>query len=239
MKLLRYGPAGIERPGLLDAAGRIRDLSAHVHDIAGTALLPASLQRLAAVDQARLPLVDAGERLGPCVAKVGKLVVVEGRPVGQHALYLLAPSALSGARDAVMLPPGLGIRCAVRLGVVIGQRARGVAAAETLRHVAGYCLLADIQPVDAKAAARRHLDTFAPLGPWLVTHGEAGTFEVATAVSYVSECMSLEPGDVLSLPVPGAALPRALPPGERLRLSIDGLGEQLLHVVARPGHHPL
>lgn len=242
MKLLRYGPAGLERPGLLDAQGRIRDLSAHVHDVAGTMLLPPNLRRLAAVDHARLPLVEEGVRLGPCVGKVGKVVVVDA----PGSLHLLAPSALSGPEDAVLLGSDMAVRCTLRLGVVIGQRGRRIAPPVAAAHVAGYCLLTQVEGGDAM---QRHLDTFAPLGPWLLTtdaddltscFGDEVRQVVAEAVAFASECMSLLPGDVLSVPWPGATQPRPLGPGETRCLAIDGLGEQHLRpVVLQPEQDPV
>ncbi|VTU29869.1 Ureidoglycolate lyase [Variovorax sp. PBS-H4] len=226
MKLLRHGPAGLERPGLLDLQGRVRDLSAHVHDLGGTALLPSSLRRLGAIDHARLPVVEAGVRLGPCVDRAGKVVVVEG-----NALHLLAPTALSGARDDVVLPEGMAVRCALRLGVVIGQPGRRLAVRQALAHVAGYCVLGEIRP---EQASRQHGDTFAPLGPWLVVEPavEADRDAVARAVAFASECMTLLPGDVLSLPPPRAHAAHPLAIGESRRIGIEGLGEQHFRAVA-------
>lgn len=229
MRLLRYGPVGLERPGLLDTGGRIRDLSAHVHDVAGSTLLPECLQRLCAIDWARLPLVEEGARLGPCVGKVGKLVVLEERAHAQHSLHLVATSALSGAQDPVLIPAGLTISCAPRLGVVIGRAARDIPVARALEHVAGYCILAGVLPQDGR---RQHLDTFAPLGPWLVTTDESGPFEVAAAVSVVSGCMSLQPGDILSLAVPGSGDAQPCGLGEAKSLTIAGLGAQLFRTAA-------
>ncbi len=224
MKLLRYGPAGLERPGLLDAGGRIRDLSAHVHDIAGTMLRPASLHLLAALDVNRLPLVQDGVRLGPCVGKVGKLVRAGA------SLSLLAPSAIQGARDMVSIPGGLRLVGEPRLAIVIGQRASRVSAAQALTHVAGYCLVADIGPEGAEGhSPLRHHDGFAPLGPWLVTPDELPGLDTASVIDALvaaGACMSLQQGDIVTTPLRGAATATALRAGSAWQGSLPGLGEQ-------------
>jgi 2-keto-4-pentenoate hydratase/2-oxohepta-3-ene-1,7-dioic acid hydratase in catechol pathway len=234
VRLLRYGLAGLERPGLLDAQGRIRDLSAHVHDIGGTMLRPSSLQLLAALDVERLPLVPAGARLGPCVGKVSKLV--RSGP----ALSLLAPSAIQGARDTLSIPAGLPLAGQLRLGVVIGQRAHRLTASEALAHVAGFCLVADIGPPDADGhSPERHHDGFAPLGPWLVTAGEASPPERAVVIDALvaaSACMSLLQGDVLTVALRNAPAAAPLRPGDTWQASLPGLGEQLLRCEA--AEHP-
>jgi 2,4-diketo-3-deoxy-L-fuconate hydrolase len=190
MKLLRYGPPGRERPAVLDADGRIRDLSDFADDIAGDALLPESLDRLRSVDLGRLPLVDGHPRLGPCVGRVGKFVCI-GLNYADHAtesgatipsepiVFMKATSAICGPNDDVHIPRGSEkTDWEVELGVVIGRRAKYVSEADALSHVAGYCVVNDLserafqlegtgQWVKGKSA-----DTFGPIGPWLVTADE-------------------------------------------------------------------
>ena len=190
MKLLRYGPKGKEKPGMLDASGRIRDLSAVVSDIGGDALLPASLDRLRRLNPNDLPLVAATERLGPCVTGVGKFVCV-GLNYSDHAaesnmqvpaepiIFMKATSSITGPNDDVVIPRGsVKTDWEVELGVVIGAPAKYVTEAEALAHVAGYCLVNDLserafqlegtgQWVKGKSA-----DTLGPIGPWLVTTDE-------------------------------------------------------------------
>jgi 2-keto-4-pentenoate hydratase/2-oxohepta-3-ene-1,7-dioic acid hydratase in catechol pathway len=190
MKLLRYGPVGQERPGMLDAGGRVRDLSGVVADVAGEALAPASLDRLRALDPASLPLVDGQPRLGPCVGRVGKFLCI-GLNYADHAkesgaavpkepiVFSKATSAIIGPDDDVVIPRGSEkTDWEVELGVVIGSPAKYVAEADALTHVAGYCVVNDLserafqlegtgQWVKGKSA-----DTFGPIGPWLVTADE-------------------------------------------------------------------
>jgi 2-keto-4-pentenoate hydratase/2-oxohepta-3-ene-1,7-dioic acid hydratase in catechol pathway len=190
MKLLRYGPLGQERPAALDAQGRVRDLSAHVSDIAGEALSGASLARLAAIDLVTLPLVEGAPRLGACVGRVGKLVCV-GLNYSDHAaeagmavptepvLFFKATSAIVGPNDDVEIPPGAQkVDWEVELGVVIGKAARYVSKAHALDHVAGYCVVNDIseRAYQLERGGQwdkgKGCDTFGPLGPWLVTRDE-------------------------------------------------------------------
>ncbi|MGQ9366766.1 fumarylacetoacetate hydrolase family protein [Azospirillum sp. ST 5-10] len=190
MKLLRYGPAGLERPGLLDAEGTIRDLSGVVSDLGPAALSDAALARLRGLDTARLPAVPGDVRLGPPVAGVSKVVCV-GLNYATHAaeagmaapaepvLFMKATTAIGGPTDPVVLPRGAAKGdWEVELGVVIGSTARNVDTAAALDHVAGYCIVNDVserawqlegtgQWVKGKSA-----DSFCPLGPWLVTRDE-------------------------------------------------------------------
>jgi 2-keto-4-pentenoate hydratase/2-oxohepta-3-ene-1,7-dioic acid hydratase in catechol pathway len=195
MKLLRYGPPGQERPGLLDAAGDVRDLSAAVPDLAGDALRPASIARLRQIDPATLPRVAGHPRLGPCVGRVGKFICV-GLNYSDHAaesnmtvpvepiLFMKATSAIIGPNDEVAIPRGSKkTDWEVELGVVIGEPAKYVTEADALSHVAGYCVVNDLsertfqlegtgQWVKGKSA-----DTFGPIGPWLVTPDEIGDWQ--------------------------------------------------------------
>lgn len=190
MKLLRYGPAGEEKPGLLDADGVIRDLSGVVPDIARNTLLPDSLDRLRRIDPKSLPAVAGTPRIGPCVGHVGKFICV-GLNYSDHAaesgmavpaepiIFMKATSCISGPNDDIVLPRGSQkTDWEVELGVVIGKPAKYVEEKDALSHVAGYCVINDLserayqlegtgQWVKGKSA-----DTFGPIGPWLVTADE-------------------------------------------------------------------
>lgn len=189
MKLLRYGPPGRERPGVLDTGGRVRDLGDHVHDIAGAVLTPEGLERLRHIDLASLPLVKP-QRLGPCIGKVGKFLCVGlnfadhaaetgATPPAEPILFMKATSALAGPDDPVTIPRGsTKTDWEVELGVVIGRGGRDIDVAAARGHVAGYCVVNDLserafqlegtgQWVKGKSA-----DGFGPIGPWLVTADE-------------------------------------------------------------------
>jgi 2-keto-4-pentenoate hydratase/2-oxohepta-3-ene-1,7-dioic acid hydratase in catechol pathway len=194
MKLLRYGEPGKEKPGILDGRGGIRDLSAHVPDIAGEALLPESLDRLRRVDVNALPAVSGTPRIGPCVAGVGKFLCV-GLNYSDHAaesgmkvpaepiIFMKATSSIVGPNDEIEIPKGSAkTDWEVELGVVIGSTARYVDEAEAMAHVAGFCVVHDVserafqlegtgQWVKGKSA-----DTFGPIGPWLVTTDEVANY---------------------------------------------------------------
>lgn len=189
MKLLRYGPSGREKPGLLDRQGIIRDLSSHIGDLDGDALGPASLARLAALDPASLPAVEA-QRIGACVAKVSKYVCV-GLNYSDHAaesnqpipsepiLFQKAVSCIVGPNDDVMLPKdSVKMDWEVELGIVIGRTARHVSESEALDYVAGYCVCNDVSEREFQIERQgqwtkgKSADTFGPIGPWLVTTDE-------------------------------------------------------------------
>ncbi|QKV19453.1 fumarylacetoacetate hydrolase family protein [Oricola thermophila] len=190
MKLLRYGAPGHEKPGLLDSDGRIRDLSAHLHDIDGAALHPDSLARLADIDPATLPEVDAGTRLGPCVGNIGKMMCIglnysdhaaeSNLPIPDHPiLFMKANSAIVGPNDDVELPrDSKATDWEVELGVVIGTRAKYVTRDNALDHVAGYCIVNDVSERDFQTKLTgqwtkgKSCDTFGPTGPWVVTKDE-------------------------------------------------------------------
>ena len=279
MKLVRYGRPGMERPGIVDRDGRVRSLAGHVADVAGAWLLPRSLERLRSIDIQTLPVVDADARLGPCVGAVGKVVCV-GLNYSDHAaeaglampdepvLFMKATSAISGPNDPVVLPVGsTKADWEVELAVVIGAPAKNVAAQGAERHVAGYCVVNDVSErafqleTSGQWVKGKSADTFAPMGPWLVTPDEVpdpgqlnmwldvdgvrrqtGTtatmiFDVPYVVAYVSRFMSLQPGDVISTGTPpgvgmGFDPPVWLAPGNVMRLGIDGLGIQEQVVVA-------
>mgnify|MGYP005842858821 CR=1 FL=1 len=190
MKLLRWGPSGEERPGILDGEGRIRDLSGVVRDIDGKAISPEGLAKIRAVDPSTLPLVEGDPRIGPCVAGVGKFMCI-GLNYSDHAaetgakvppepvLFLKATSAISGPYDDVRIPRGSKkTDWEVELGVVIGKAGRYIPEAQAMDHVAGYCIVNDVSERDWQTnrsgtwTKGKSSDTFGPLGPWLVTKDE-------------------------------------------------------------------
>ena len=190
MKLLRYGPHGAEKPGLLDQDGRIRDLSGVVDDIAGATLTPEGLQRLRALDPAALPPVEGAPRIGPCVGRVGKFVCI-GLNYSDHAAETGAQvpaepvvfnkwtSAICGPDDDVQIPRGSAkTDWEVELGVVIGRGGRYIDESEALDHVAGYCVVNDVSERAFQLEGTgtwdkgKGCDTFGPVGPWLVTADE-------------------------------------------------------------------
>lgn len=192
MKLLRYGPRGQERPAMLDEDGGLRDLSAHVGDIAGDALSPEGLAALAALDPASLPLVGETPRIGQCVGAVGKFLCIGlnyadharetgAEPPAEPVLFAKAVSAICGPDDDIEIPRGSDqTDWEVELGVVIGTRAKYVTEADALGHVAGYCLVNDVserrfqfEHCGQWTKGKSH-DTFGPIGPWLVTPDEIG-----------------------------------------------------------------
>ncbi|MCQ4280453.1 fumarylacetoacetate hydrolase family protein [Pseudomonas stutzeri] len=279
MKLLRYGAVGQEKPGLLGADGVIRDLSAVVSDITGEVLSAERLAQLAALDEGALPCVEAEVRIGSPVANIGKIVCVglnyadhakeSGLPVpSEPVLFMKATSAISGPNDTVIIPRGSEkTDWEVELGIVIGRKAQYVERDEALDYVAGYCIVNDVseRAFQTERGGQwdkgKGCDTFAPIGPWLVTADEVGDlrnldlrlevsgelrqqgntrtmiFGVDEIVSYISQFMTLHPGDVISTGTPpgvGAGMnpPIFLKPGDRMTLSISGLGEQRQDVRA-------
>ncbi|MBU2958073.1 fumarylacetoacetate hydrolase family protein [Paracoccus sp. 1_MG-2023] len=190
MKLLRHGPKGQERPGLLDGEGVIRDLSAHVDDIAGDVLTPEGLARIAALDTSALPQVDPGTRLGPCVGRVGKFIGI-GLNYADHAaeagmdlpsepiVFSKFTSSISGPNDDVEIPPGSQkTDWEVELGFVIGRGGRDIPEDRAMSHVAGYCIVNDVSEREWQAERGgswdkgKGFDSFGPIGPWLVTTDE-------------------------------------------------------------------
>ena len=190
MKLLRYGPIGHEKPGMLDADGAIRDLSGVVGDIAGDALTPEGIATLAAIDPATLPLVDGTPRYGACVGAVGKFICI-GLNYSDHAaesgmdvpkepvIFNKWTSAICGPDDAVEMPRGsTKLDWEVELGVVIGKPGRYIDAADAMAHVAGYCVINDVSEREYQLERGgtwdkgKGCDTFGPIGPWLVTADE-------------------------------------------------------------------
>ena len=278
MKLLRYGPAGSEKPGLLDKDGAIRDLSGHVADINGETLAPASLDTLRKIDPASLPKVDGNPRLGTCVGSISKLICV-GLNYEDHAretnspipkepiLFGKAITSIIGPNDTVVLPKGsVKGDWEVELGIVIGTRAQYVEEADAMKHVAGYCVVNDVSERENQIErggqwikGKSH-DTFAPIGPWMVTADEiedvgnldmfcdvngvrrqTGStktmiFGVKTLVSYISRFITLMPGDIIPTGTPpgvglGLKPPVFLKSGDEMHLGIQGLGEQRQKVI--------
>lgn len=190
MKLLRYGQPGQERPGMLDAQGRLRDLSQHIADVGGAALLSSSLAKLRALDSAALPLVEGQPRLGACVGGIGKFICI-GLNYADHAAETGAAipeepvvfnkwtSAVVGPNDRVEIPRGSQkTDWEVELGVVIGLGGRYISEADAMRHVAGYCVINDVSEREYQIERGgtwdkgKGCDTFGPIGPWLVTADE-------------------------------------------------------------------
>jgi 2-keto-4-pentenoate hydratase/2-oxohepta-3-ene-1,7-dioic acid hydratase in catechol pathway len=278
MKLLRYGPKGQEKPGMLDADGRIRSLAAVVPDIDGAAIGPEGLARLQGLDPASLPPVEGSPRLGACVARVGKFICI-GLNYADHAaesgmavppepvIFMKATSAVWGPNDDVEIPRGSEkTDWEVELGVVIGRPAKYVGESQAMDHVAGYCVVNDVseRAFQAERAGQwtkgKSHDTFGPIGPWLVTKDEAPdpqnlalwlevdgrrcqdgstrtmVYQVPFLVSYLSQFMSPQPGDIISTGTPpgvgmGMKPPVFLKPGQIMRLGIAGLGEQQQRTV--------
>ena len=191
MKLVRYGPAGREKPGLIDAEGTLRDLSRKVGDIDGAALAPVSLSGLRKLDVRRLPVVKGRPRLGPCIATPSKFVAIglnysdhakeTGAPIPEHpVVFFKSQTCMVGASDNIVLPlDSSQVDWEVELGVVIGRTARYVAEKDALRYVAGYCIVNDVSErvFQLKRSASqwnkgKGCDTFGPVGPWLVTSDE-------------------------------------------------------------------
>lgn len=278
MKLLRYGAPGAEKPGILDADGRIRDLSGTMADIGPDQLSPGALAELAALDPQDLPLVEGGPRIGAPVAGIRKFLCV-GLNYADHAretgkeppvepvLFSKAVSSICGPNDDVEIPRGSDrTDWEVELGVVIGTRAKYVSEDDALDHVAGYVLINDVSERRFQSErggqwvkGKSH-DTFGPIGPWLVTKDEVadpqaltlwldvdgqarqrGTtatmiFGVAHLVHYISQFMTLEPGDVIATGTPpgvglGMKPPVFLREGQVVTLGIEGLGEQRQRMV--------
>ena len=279
MKLLRFGELGAEKPGLLDADGQIRDLSSRINDITGATLSPAALENIRGLDPNDLPVVTGQPRIGACVGAVGKLIAI-GLNYADHAaeanmalpeepiVFFKATSSICGPNDAVEIPRGsTKTDWEVELGVVIGTRAKYVSEADALSHVAGYCILNDVSERDFQlhrsgqwVKGKSH-DTFAPMGPWLVTADEVPDpqnlamslsvngqsmqdgstrtmhFSVATVISHLSQFMTLYPGDVIATGTPpGVGMGQKpqvyLREGDEMVLSIEGLGEQRQTCIA-------
>lgn len=274
MKLLRFGEAGQEKPGLMGEDGLIRDLSGYVDDIGGAVLGDAELARLRGLDPASLPKVDDSVRIGPCVSDIGKVVCI-GLNYSDHAaeagmdvppepvLFFKATSAICGPNDDVEIPRGSAATdWEVELAFVVGKEAKYVSEEDALDHIAGYCVMNDVSERDFQLRRSgqwvkgKSADTFGPVGPYLVTRDEIAdpqalamylevnghryqegstetmVYGVAFLLSYLSQFMSLQPGDIVTTGTPpGVGMgqkpdPIYLKPGDRMELGIDGLGVQ-------------
>ena len=278
LKLMRIGEPGHETPALFDNKGKIRDLSGHVADIAGPAISPEGLAKIAALDPESLPELQP-TRIGACVAGTGKFICI-GLNYSDHAaetgatvpsepiIFMKATSAIVGPNDDLILPRGSEkTDWEVELGIVIGKTAKYVSEAEALDYVAGYCTVHDVS--ERAFQTERHgqwtkgksCDTFGPTGPWLVTKDEVAdpqdlamwlkvngetmqdgstktmVYGAAYLVSYLSQFMSLRPGDIISTGTPpgvgmGMKPPRYLKAGDIVELGIEGLGSQKQRVRA-------
>ncbi len=283
MKLVRYGNPGKEKPGLIDAEGKLRDLSAVVKDIGAEQLSPAALAKISKLKTDKLPLVKGKPRFGSPVANVGKFIAIglnytdhaeeSGMPIpAEPVVFMKANSCVGGPNDDIMLPKGsVKTDWEVELGIVIGTKARYVSQKEALNFVAGYCTINDVSEREYQLERGpqwdkgKGCDTFGPIGPWLVTTDEITNpqklgmwldvngkrfqtgntktmiFSCAKIVSYLSQFMTLTPGDVITTGTPpgvglgikkdGKPAPVFLKKGDVVTLGIEGLGEQRQLVV--------
>jgi len=279
MKLVRYGNPGREKPGLIDAEGKLRDLSGVVPDIGPEQLGQVGLARIRKANTAKLPLVRGNPRFGCPVSQVSKFIAIglnyadhaaeSGVPIPKEpVVFMKATSCIQGPNDPVMLPrSSVKTDWEVELGVVIGTRARYVSMKDALAHVAGYTVINDVSEREFQLERGpqwdkgKGCDTFGPVGPWLVTTDEITNvqklamwldvngqrmqtgstrtmiFNVARLVSYVSQFMTLVPGDIITTGTPpgvglGLKPPRYLKKGDVISLGIEGLGEQRQEVIA-------
>lgn len=279
MKLLRHGPVGAERPGLLHTDGTIRDLTGLVPDIGGAVISDTGLAMLRGIDAGILPVVDPATRLGPCVAGTGKFICI-GLNYADHAaesgmavppepvIFMKATSAICGPNDPIIIPRGSEkTDWEVELAIIIGKAAKYVSQDEAMAHVAGYAVTNDVSERafqterSGQWTKGKSCDNFGQVGPWLVTRDEVAdpqnlkmwlkvngktmqdgstktmVYGVKYLVSYLSQFMTLHPGDVISTGTPpgvglGMKPPRYLKPGEVVELAIEGLGSQRQDVIA-------
>ena len=278
MKLLRYGSAGKEKPGLLDQDGSIRDLSSVINDIDGETLSPRSIEQLSGIEPESLPTVAGEPRLGTCVGNISKLVCI-GLNYSDHAkesgmaiptepiVFMKAISAISGPNDNIeLIRESEKTDWEVELGIVIGSHTKYVTEDDALDHVAGYCVVNDISERHWQLERQGNWtkgksgDTYGPVGPWMVTRDEVSDpqaldlwldvngqrmqdgntetmiFSVKTIVSYLSQCMSLQPGDVIATGTPPGVGQSMNPPvflkaGDTVQTCVAGLGIQNQTVV--------
>lgn len=279
MKIVRFGAPGAEKPGLVDEAGRIRDLTGHLDGVTGATLQPDELAWLKAIDINALPLVPEGVRLGVPLAGIGKIMCI-GRNYREHAaemdndlpteplLFMKANSSINGPYDEVLIPRGsVQMDYEAELAVVIGRRAKYVSEADALSHVGAYTIINDVserafqRERGGQMTKGKSCDTFAPVGPWLVTVDEIAdpqnlhvttkvdgvlrqqgitadmVFPVAHLISYLSHFFTLHPGDIIATGTPagvagGMKPPGWVKPGQVVTINIDGLGEQRSTYVA-------
>ena len=278
MKLLRFGPKGAEKPGLLDANNQIRDLSSIIPDLTGDTVDPGTIARLSALDTDTLPPVEGAPRIGPCIGNVGKLVCIglnysdhakeTGSPIPTEPIvFMKATSSINGPDGDIELMRGsVKTDWEVELGFVIGRETKYVTEAQALDHVAGYCIVTDVSEREWQLERQGNWskgksgDTYGPIGPWLVTPDEIGDpqslglwldvngtrhqdgntntmiFPVSKIISYLSECMSLQPGDVIATGTPpgvgmGMKPQVFLRAGDTMRVGVEGLGVQAQRIV--------
>jgi len=281
MKLVRHGEPGSEKPGLIDSNGEIRDLSAIVNDINGSTLSDDTLHSLHDLDPLSLPLIGSERRLGPCVGNVGNIICI-GLNFADHAreanlpipeepvVFMKSTSAISGPYDNIICPRGSKkMDWEVELAIVIGKRAAYVTEEQAETHIAGYCVANDLSEREFQFERGGQWDkgksceTFAPIGPWLVTRDEAADmtnramwlevnghryqdgstvhliFQPRFVVHYLSQFMTLMPGDIVITGTPpgvgfGLTPPVFLKPGDLITLGIEGLGQQRTLVTEAP-----
>ena len=279
MKLLRYGNKGAERPGVLDADNKIRDISSITTDIDGEFLAGDRFEKLKRTDVSSFPLVEGSQRIAEPVAGVGKFICI-GLNYADHAaesgaevpsepvMFMKATSSINGPSDDVSLPRNsVKSDWEVELGVIIGKKAKYVSEKDALNYVAGFCVVNDLSEREFQLERKgqwdkgKGCDTFGPFGPYLVTPDEVGDFnnlhlwlelngkrmqngntdtmvyKVPFLIHYLSQFMSLQPGDIISTGTPpgvglGMNPPLYLKAGDVMRLGIDGLGEQQQKVIA-------
>lgn len=279
MKLVRFGENGKEKPGIIDALGNIRDLSNHIGDIDGEFLEKGGLEKLSSINIETLPEVDRTSRIGVPVGKISKIICI-GLNYSDHAkesnmpiptepvVFMKAVSALNGPNDDVTLPKGsVKGDWEVELAIVISKTAKNVSEEDALSYVAGYTICNDVSEREwqlehgSQWSKGKSFDTFAPVGPWLVTKDEIKDphnlamwldvndkrmqtgntdtmiFGVPKLISYLSHFVTLQPGDIISTGTPpGVGMgikpePVFLRIGDQMRLGIDGLGEQKQRVI--------
>jgi len=277
MKLVRYGPRGREKPGLIAPDGTLRDLSGHVTDIGWNELSAAGQKRLRALDPASLPTVAGKPRFGVPFTGISKIVGIglnyrahaleAGMPIpAEPVVFMKATTCITGPCDPILMPVGsTKLDWEVELGIVIGSECRRAAEANALDHVAGYCVFHDVSErafqleCGGQWDKGKGCDSFGPIGPWLVTKDEIADpqrlrlwldvngermqdsstadmiFSCAEIVSYLSRFMTLLPGDVICTGTPqgvGMGRGRFLNIGDKLKLGVEGLGEQAQTVIA-------
>ena len=279
MKLLRFGDVGLEKPGIMDNSGMIRDLSGVVDDIAGVSLTSPEIIRLKGVDVTRLPYAPNNVRLGPCVGGTGKFICI-GLNYADHAaesgmdippepvIFMKATSSICGPNDPIVIPRNsTKTDWEVELAVIIGDKAKYVSEADALNYVAGYAVTNDVSEREFQLehagqwTKGKSCDNFGPIGPWLVTKDEildsqnlsmwlkvngktvqdgstrTMVYGVAHLISYLSQFMTLHPGDIISTGTPpgvglGMNPPQYLKTGDMVELGIEYLGAQCQNVIS-------
>ena len=279
MKLLRYSDGKLVKPGILDDAGQIRDVSLAVKDWTGTTINDEIINRIKNNDINKFPVVDANVSLAPCIGNVGKIICV-GLNYSDHALetgmevpkepiiFMKATSAICGPNDDIIIPKNSKkTDWEVELGVIIGKKVKYISEEESEKHIAGYCIVNDLSEREFQLEHKgqwvkgKSCDSFGPIGPYLVTRDEVFdpqnlqiwlevngnkmqnsstsnmVYGVNFLISYLSNFMSLHPGDIISTGTPagvglGMKSPVYLKPGDRMKLGIEGLGEQNQTTIA-------